>query len=103
MVFSHTTKRFERHRLQRIVSVRSTGRRFSREDSFDLAACWAGLLEDFGKGHTLVRIKIQYPATLDFETFGWKKDQRITKHDDHWIVEMSVDNKNEWLIPLVLR
>jgi predicted DNA-binding transcriptional regulator YafY len=101
LVFSHTTKRYERHRLQRIVSVRLTGKRFSREDSFDLPACWSRLLEDFGKGQILVRIKIDYPATLDFETFGWKKDQRITKHDDHWIVEMPVD-KYEWLIPLVL-
>lgn len=101
VALSHTTKRFERHRLQRIVSVRTTGKRFSREGTFDLAACWSRLLEDFGRGQTLVRIKIDYPATLDFEMFGWKRDQRITKHHDHWIVEMSVD-KYEWLIPLVL-
>lgn len=99
--FSHLSHRFEHQRLQRIIGVRPTGKRFSRESSFDLAGCWARLLEDFGKGQTLVRIKIDYPATLDFETFGWKRDQRITKHDDHWMVEMSVD-KHEWLIPLVL-
>lgn len=99
--FSHSRKTFERHRIQRVLSVRPTGKRFVRQDSFELPSCWMKMLAASGKGSTLVRLRIEYPATLDFEFFAWKKDQAITKHDDHWIVPMHVDN-TEWLIPLAL-
>jgi predicted DNA-binding transcriptional regulator YafY len=101
VAFSHTRRRMERHRLQRIVSVRPTEKEFTRSPSFSLISCWQTLLENFGKGRTRIRVKIEFPATLDFESFGWKKDQQITKHSDHWIVDMPLDHY-EWLIPLVL-
>lgn len=101
VAFSHTRKCMERHRVQRIVSVHATERGFIRDPSFSIITCWESLLEDFGTGRTLIRFKIEYPATLDFESFGWKKKQQIIKHSDHWIVDMSVDNY-EWLIPLAL-
>lgn len=101
VVFSESRRRFERHRIQRILGVKLTGQVFERKAGFELAATWAQLLDDFGKGKELVRLRIDFPATKDFEAFGWKPDQVIQKFDDHWIVEMRVDN-DEWLIPLAL-
>jgi predicted DNA-binding transcriptional regulator YafY len=99
--WSHAGKRFDRHRLARILAVRATGRRFKRRARFHLTTAWAKQLAAFGRGGTRVRIRIDYPATKDFESFVWKNDQNIVKHADHWIVQMDVDS-DEWLLPLVM-
>jgi len=90
-----------RHRVQRLLGVRPTGHTFQRQSGFQLAVMWGTLLDDFGKGENLVRFRIDFPATQDFESFNWKADQNIRKADDHWVVEMFVDN-DEWIIPLAL-
>jgi predicted DNA-binding transcriptional regulator YafY len=101
VAYSHSTSRFGRHRIQRVVGVRPSGLTFKRNEDFSIAETWRELLDDFGRGSMLVRIRIDFPATKDFESFGWKPDQHIERHDDHWIVEMNVD-RDEWIIPLAL-
>lgn len=93
--------RFVRHRVQRLLGIRPTGKTFKRQRGFDLSMAWGALLDAFGRGTELVRFKIDFPATQDFEAFDWKSDQIIHKADDPWVVEMRVDN-DEWLIPLAL-
>lgn len=101
VAFSHKSGEFARYRISRILAAKSTGKQYARIPGFDLTAMWADLLDSFGRGDRMVRLRIDSPATHDFESFGWKQDQVIHRHDDHWIVEMPVDS-DEWLIPLVL-
>lgn len=101
VAYSRREERFVRYRIQRVLGVRPAGHTFKRQNGFQLAAVWSALLDDFGRGEKLVRIRIDFPATQDFESFNWKADQNIRKANDHWIVEMYVDN-DEWLIPLAL-
>lgn len=98
---SHKEQRYRRIRIQRLIRVIDTGEVFIRPTKFDLIRQWRSELEGFGKGQTRVVIRIEHPATLEFENFNWKRDNRIMKAEDHWIVEMKVD-RYEWLIPLVL-
>jgi predicted DNA-binding transcriptional regulator YafY len=84
-----------------MIGVRKLDATFDRPKDFDLEKTWARLLDDFGRGRRLVRIRIDAPATNDFESFAWKDDQVITKYADHWIVELRLDD-DEWLVPLVL-
>lgn len=101
VAYSQESRQFERYRIQRIIGVVLVGKKFDREPRFDLAQMWVRLLEDFGTGGQQVRIKINFPATKDFESFVWKRDQKISKFTDHWIVEMELD-RDDWLIPLAL-
>jgi len=102
-LFAHDPQanRFKRMRLQRILQLHETGETFSRQAAFDLRTRWHDELEQFGKGATKVVLRIGAHAIGEFRTFNWKKDNKITKFDDHWIAEMMVDHY-EWLIPLVL-
>jgi len=95
------SKRVERHRVSRVIGVRKLEETFVRPSDFNLEKTWARLLDDFGRGRRLVRLRIDAPATNDFESFAWKDDQVITKYTDHWIVELRLDD-DEWLVPLVL-
>lgn len=98
---SHQEQRYRRIRIQRLIRAIDTGEAFIRPEKFDLIRHWRSELEDFGKGETRVVLRIDHPATLEFENFNWKRENKIIKAEDHWIVEMKVD-RFEWLIPLVL-
>jgi predicted DNA-binding transcriptional regulator YafY len=101
VAYSHAREKMERHRVTRILAVKATGKRFTRQTRFNLSSEWTKLLDAFGRGSRLVRIRIDAPATHDFESFAWKRDQKIHKFADHWIVEMELD-EDDWLVPLVM-
>lgn len=98
---SHQEQRYRRIRIQRLIHVIDTGEVFMRPEKFDLIKHWRDELEDFGKGKTRVVLRIDQPAIHEFENFNWKRENKIAKAKDHWIVDMEVD-RFEWLIPLVL-
>lgn len=99
--FSHRETRFRRIRLQRILSLEESGDTFAREPGFDLLERWRMDLEDFGKGHTRVRLRIDERVIPEFEHFNWKTENKVTKHATHWEVEMNVDSY-DWLSSIVL-
>jgi len=99
--YSRHEEQFVRHRLQRILGVKITRKEFARKEEVSLSAIWTMLLTKFGLGEIRVRLRIEWPATTDFENFRWKDQDIVRKHADHMLAEMYVDNY-EWLVPLVL-
>lgn len=93
-------KAYERVRLERIEQVAPTGKRFRRPRR-PLVDLWRDELAQFGIGATTVRLVITGSAIREFEHFNWKEENRITKHDGRWDVEMHVDSY-DWLIPIAL-
>ncbi len=99
--YSHRERGMRRIRVERLVRAQMSAEHFRRPKDFDLLQQWQEELESFGKGTTRVVIRIEQSVVPEFEHFNWKRENKIIRKRDHWLVEMRVDNV-AWLVPLVL-
>ncbi len=94
-------RRVRRWNVTRINRVQITEETFVRPLNFSLKAWWADEVEDFGKGDTRVRLRIDKAVLHRFERTTWKKDNKFYDHGDYLVVELMVDNYQR-IVDLIL-